>query len=46
MDDFRNVCGKGAHSMMKVLYDGMKDYIVPIPPPMTTTTAVSNRFCF
>lgn len=41
MDDFRNLCGKGHHSMMKVLYDGMKDYIVPIPPPMTTTTAVT-----
>uniref|UniRef100_A0A0P5EPK0 chitinase n=1 Tax=Daphnia magna TaxID=35525 RepID=A0A0P5EPK0_9CRUS len=41
MDDFHNLCGKGHHSMMKVIYDGMKDYIVPVPPPMTTTTAVT-----
>jgi len=41
MDDFQNLCGKGANSMMQVLYDGMKDYIVPTPPPMTTTTAVT-----
>lgn len=41
MDDFHNLCGKGHHSMMKVIYDGMKDYIVPFPPPTTTTTAVT-----
>jgi len=41
MDDFKNVCGKGANSMMKVLYDGMKDYIVPAPPATTTTEKVT-----
>lgn len=41
MDDFLNLCNRGAHSMMKVIYDGMKDYVVPDPPPIPTTTAVS-----
>jgi len=41
MDDFRNVCGGGHNPLMKVIYDGMKDYSVPVPPPMTTTTAVT-----
>lgn len=40
MDDFRNVCGGGQNPLMKVIFDGMKDYYVPVPPPMTTTTAV------
>ena len=42
MDDFRNLCNKGVHSMMKVIYDGMKDYVVPDPPPIPTTTAVMS----
>lgn len=34
-------------SIIKVIYDGMKDYIVPLPPPTTTTTAVSTEYsCF
>jgi hypothetical protein len=28
MDDFRNLCG--SHSMMRVIYENMKDYIVPM----------------
>ena len=43
MDDFRNVCGGGHNPLMKVIYDGMKDYSVPVPPPMTTTTAVRPK---
>nr|WOK42677.1 endochitinase [Diaphanosoma celebensis] len=41
MDDFRNLCGRGSHSMMRVLYEGMKDYIVPVAPPIPTTTQVT-----
>jgi len=41
MDDFHNLCGRGAHSMMQVIYDGMKDYIVPEAPPIPTTTQVT-----
>jgi chitinase len=41
MDDFRNLCSKGKHSMMKVIYDNLKDYIVPTPPPIPTTTEVT-----
>jgi chitinase len=41
MDDFHNLCGKGAHSMMRVIYDNLKDYIVPIAPPIPTTTQVT-----
>ena len=38
MDDFRNLCGRGPHSMMRVIYENMKDYNVPMPPPIPTTT--------
>ena len=41
MDDFHNLCGRGSHSMMQVIYDGMKDYIVPVAPPIPTTTQVT-----
>jgi len=40
MDDFHNLCGRGSHSMMQVIYDGMKDYIVPEASPIPTTTQV------
>jgi chitinase len=29
LDDFHNSCGRGPHSMMQVIYDNTKDYIVP-----------------
>jgi chitinase len=38
MDDSRSLCGRGPHSMMRVIYENMKDYIVPMPPPIPTTT--------
>lgn len=41
MDDFHNLCGKGKHSMMKVIYDEMKNYIVPEAPPITTPAPVT-----
>ena len=39
MDDFRNLCGRGNHSMMRVIYESLKDHIVPKSPPIPTTTA-------
>nr|BAA12287.1 chitinase [Penaeus japonicus] len=39
-DDFRSWCGRGKNPMMNTIYEGMKDYIVPVAPtlPPTTTT--------
>ena len=48
MDDFRGICGP-PNSLMEVLYQGMKGYVVPEPPPTTTTPKVRQlklRFKF
>jgi len=38
MDDFHNLCGRGTHSLMGVIYENMKDCLVPMHPPIPTTT--------
>lgn len=37
-DDFRNWCGRGQNPMMNTIYDGMKDYVVPVAPTLPPTT--------
>ncbi|CAG0883935.1 unnamed protein product [Cyprideis torosa] len=40
MDDFRNKCGFGFNPLLTAMYQGMKDYVVPESPPITSTTTV------
>ena len=40
MDDFRNMCGHGANPMLRVIYEELKDYIVPPSPTRPPTTKV------
>ncbi|XP_061497717.1 endochitinase isoform X2 [Anopheles gambiae] len=42
MDDFHGLCGP-ENALMKVLYDGMKDYVVPEPTVTTTPRPEWNR---
>uniref|UniRef100_A0AAG5CS29 chitinase n=1 Tax=Anopheles atroparvus TaxID=41427 RepID=A0AAG5CS29_ANOAO len=42
MDDFHGLCGP-ENALMKVLYDGMKDYVVPEPTITTTPRPEWNR---
>uniref|UniRef100_A0A182JS87 chitinase n=1 Tax=Anopheles christyi TaxID=43041 RepID=A0A182JS87_9DIPT len=42
MDDFHGLCG-AENALMKVLYDGMKDYVVPEPTVTTTPRPEWNR---
>ncbi|XP_042877192.1 endochitinase-like [Penaeus japonicus] len=37
-DDYLGHCGQGLNPLMKVLYEGMKDYIVPAEPPTPSLT--------
>ncbi|XP_076061874.1 endochitinase-like [Oratosquilla oratoria] len=41
-DDFHNWCGLGKNPMTNVIYEGMKDYVVPVAPPPPTTTGWWN----
>ncbi|KAK8722278.1 hypothetical protein OTU49_012347 [Cherax quadricarinatus] len=36
-DDYLGWCNLGKNPMMNVIYEGMKDYIVPVAPTTTTT---------
>lgn len=40
MDDFHGTCG-AVNPLITVLHDYMKDYVVPKPPPTTTTPKVT-----
>uniref|UniRef100_A0A182PAD7 chitinase n=1 Tax=Anopheles epiroticus TaxID=199890 RepID=A0A182PAD7_9DIPT len=42
MDDFHGLCGP-ENALMKVLYEGMKDYVVPEPTVTTTPRPEWNR---
>ncbi|XP_050087440.1 endochitinase-like isoform X1 [Anopheles aquasalis] len=42
MDDFRGLCGP-ENALMKVLYESMKDYVVPEPSVTTTPRPEWNR---
>lgn len=37
-DDYLGWCGLGKNPMMTTIYEGLKDYIVPVAPTTTTTT--------
>ncbi|TOF90180.1 hypothetical protein CGJ15_24540 [Vibrio parahaemolyticus] len=37
-DDYLGWCNRGKNPMMTVIYEGMKDYIVPVSPTTTPTT--------
>ncbi|KAG7155039.1 Endochitinase-like 4 [Homarus americanus] len=37
-DDYIGWCNQGKNPMMNVIYEGMKDYIVPVAPTTTSTT--------
>ncbi|XP_071546109.1 endochitinase-like isoform X2 [Panulirus ornatus] len=37
-DDYLGWCNRGKNPMMTVIYEGMKDYIVPVAPTTTSTT--------
>ena len=41
LDEFSNLCGIASHSMFQIIYDEMKDYIVPEAHPIPTTTQVT-----
>ncbi|XP_043247037.1 endochitinase-like [Amphibalanus amphitrite] len=38
MDDFRNLCGRGANPMLRLIYEELKDYVVPPSPTLPPTT--------
>ena len=40
MDDFRNMCGHGANPMLRLIYEELKDYVVPPSPTRPPTTKV------
>ncbi|KAG7160410.1 Endochitinase-like 2 [Homarus americanus] len=40
MDDFQGTCGT-VNPLIAILHDYMKDYVVPTPPPTTTTPKVT-----
>uniref|UniRef100_T1J8F4 chitinase n=1 Tax=Strigamia maritima TaxID=126957 RepID=T1J8F4_STRMM len=41
MDDFQTQCGGRKNALINTMYDHLKDYVVPEPPPRTTTPRVT-----